>query len=423
MPRTALRSRLAVLGLLCMTLPCVRSIPVSAQDANHVVPRTLWKTRYDGPGNNTDGATAMGVSPDGSSVFVTGYSIDPNTFYDYATVAYGADTGRRLWVARYSGAANDLANALAVSPDGATVFVTGQSFGSARRFDYVTVAYDSATGAERWVARYNGPGNGDDVPYAMAVSPDGGDVFVTGYSIGDNGFKAIATVAYDAATGKRRWVARYYGPRQGDDVAFALAVSPDGGDVFVTGYSTGSNLDYATMAYEASTGKQRWVARYKGPGNGDDGAFALGVSPDGAKVFVSGYSLGPATFNDYATIAYSARSGTRRWVARYNGTGNVDDVATALGVSPDGRRVFVTGYSLGSSTSLDYATVAYDPATGRRRWVARYNGTGNGDDSAYAIAVSPHGASVFVTGEALAGTTRSTTPRSPTRRAAESLSG
>ena len=42
-----------------------------------------------------------------------------------------------------------------------------------------------------------------------------------------------------------------------------------------------------------------------------------------------------------------------------------------MAVSPDGQTVFVTGYS-GSSTGDDYATVAYNAATGTPRWVKRY---------------------------------------------------
>ena len=52
--------------------------------------------------------------------------------------------------------------AIAASPDGATVFVTGGSTGIGSANDYATVAYRAATGAQLWVSRDNGPGNGDD---------------------------------------------------------------------------------------------------------------------------------------------------------------------------------------------------------------------------------------------------------------------
>ena len=59
--------------------------------------------------------------------------------------------------------------------------------------------------------------------------------------------------------------------------------------------------DYATIAYNAATGAQRWAKRYDGPGTGDGQAYSAAVSPNGATVFVTGYSGGTG---DYATIAY-----------------------------------------------------------------------------------------------------------------------
>jgi hypothetical protein len=98
-------------------------------------------------------------------------------------------------------------------------------------------------------------------------------------------------------------------------------------------------------------------------------------------VFVTGSSAGSASALDYATIAYNASTGAKAWVKRYNGPGNGEDHAT-LRVSPDGTEVFVTGYSTGSTGGGDYATIAYNASTGARLWVARYNGPGNGEDGA-----------------------------------------
>ncbi|MGH2556387.1 MAG: S8 family serine peptidase [Actinomycetota bacterium] len=360
--------------------------------------RQLWVRRYTGPGSDDNTGSALGVSPDSSTVFVTGSSDQIGGFdYAYSTVAYDASTGTELWVARYNpGTGDETARALGVSPDGSTVFVTGRSYGGAMGFDYATVAYDASTGSERWVRRYDGPDSRSDGAEALGVSPDGATVFVTGYSVGSTCDTDYATVAYDASTGAERWVARYDGPGDGYGFASALGVSPDGSTVFVTGGSVGVGTgfnDYATVAYEASTGAERWVTRYNGPGNGDDGTDALGVSPDGATVFVTGPSWGGATGYDFDTVAYDASTGAERWVKRYDGPSSHNDGAEALGVSPDGSTVFVTG-----STDVDYATVAYDASTGAQLWVTRYNGPGNRDDDAVALGVSPDGSTVFVTG-------------------------
>jgi hypothetical protein len=47
-----------------------------------------------------------------------------------------------------------------------------------------------------WASRYNGPGNGNDTAYSMAVSPTTGTVFVTGGSPGSGSSADDATIAY-----------------------------------------------------------------------------------------------------------------------------------------------------------------------------------------------------------------------------------
>ncbi len=323
----------------------------------------LWAARYNGPGNRFDAAHAVAVSPSGNTVFVTGFSTGTTSGEDNTTVAYSAATGARLWAARYNGPGNgwDDGQSVAVSPRGGTVFVTGTSTGTASGEDYATVAYNAATGARLWAARYNGPGNGLDSAVAMAVSPGGRTVFVTGDSKGRTSGDDYATVAYSAVTGARLWAARYNGPANRADFAASVAVSPGGGTVFVTGTSTGtaSGEDYATVAYSAVTGARLWAARYNGPGNSFDEAQSVAVSPGRGTVFVTGDSKGATSDSDYATVAYSAATGAQLWVRRYNGPGNAWDGAESIAVSPSGRRVFVTGSSTGLRSGEDYATVAY----------------------------------------------------------------
>jgi DNA-binding beta-propeller fold protein YncE len=364
----------------------------------------LWVQRYNGPGDGGDWGTSIAVSPDGSMVFVTGYSQGVNGNMDYATVAYDAVTHARLWVQRYKGPDNkrDIALSVAASPDGSMVFVTGYSGGATTDSDYATVAYVATTGAQVWVQRYNGPGNGYDAAASVAVSPDGSKVFVTGTSSsnwltsGDD----YLTLAYDAATGSKLWEMRYDGVGKGVDLATSVGVSPDGSRVFVTGGTTGTGnpYDYATIAYDAATGTQQWVTSYNGPGNGEDLARALQVSPDGSKVFVTGFSFGATSDFDYATVAYEVATGDEVWTQRYNGPGNGYDNAASVAASPDGSKVFVTGGSAGTSTNADYATVAYDALTGGTLWGKRFNGPYSDADEAFDVAVSPDGSKVFVTG-------------------------
>jgi DNA-binding beta-propeller fold protein YncE len=372
----------------------------------------LWVARYNGPpGDGHDVAWTLKLSPDGSRLFVTGQSVTSETSStDYATVAYDTATGRELWAAREASPDEwslDIAYAIDVSRDGTRVFVTGQMLAGASSLDYATAAYDAATGERLWLTRYNGPfpfGNASDIASGVAVSPDGSRVFVTGESSGVSSGQDITTVAYEAETGRELWVGRYNGPANFNDEAAGLAVSPDGSRVFVTGESPGAGPfepDYATVAYDAADGSERWVARYDGSGHGADIAKAMAVSPDGRRVFVTGSSwAGERTSYDYATVSYDAADGAQQWVSTYNGFANGIESPWALTVSPDGSKVVVTGQNLDVGTDLpDYATASYDAADGREQWIARYDGPALGADIPRAAAVSPDGRRVVVSGQ------------------------
>ena len=367
----------------------------------------LWVALYRGS-NGASEATSIATSPHRSEVFVTGLSGDTSGHQAYGTVAYSA-RGVRRWAASYNGPAGEnFANELAVSPDGSKVFVTGYSQDASGTDDYATVAYNAATGARIWVARYAGPaGSTGNFANALAVSPDGSKVFVTGASFGSTGRSDYATVGYAARTGARRWVQRYHGPGTAASVASSVAVSPDGSKVFVTGAASGTLgplfSDYATLAYNPATGARIWLARYDGPSGG--GAAKIAVSPDGSRVFVTGSSgeaRGPG-YTDYATVAYDPATGARLWVARY-GAPEGGNTANSMAVSPDGSKVFVTGASagkpIGNVSQYEYATVAYDTSTGASRWVRRFTLLSTSGASATAVAVSPGGSKVFVTGNA-----------------------
>ena len=244
-------------------------------------------------------------------------------------------------------------------------------------------------GAQLWVQRYNGPANGDDRATAVAVSPAGGRVFVTGSRDAPNGRPNYATVAYNAATGAQQWVNMYNGPANRSDLPESMAVSPRGDRVFVTGYSDGGAYvgDYATVAFNAATGAQLWAKRYSN-GNYYAAATSVAVSPSGGTVYVTGSSekfvpSDGGSAADYVTIAYNAATGAQRWLKHFTGVGSYDNnYAHSVAVSPRGGTVFVTGEGFGG----DYATVAYNAATGAQLWVGRYNGPANGDDSATSVA-------------------------------------
>ncbi len=353
--------------------------------------REGWVARYNGPANDSDGALATVVDHSGN-VYVTGWSVGSGTGSDYATVKYDS-AGQEQWVARYNGPANDFDEGYAIAVDhSGNVYVTGYSIGSAGFFGYATIKYNSA-GQRQWVARYNGTGNGND--FALAIAVDGsGNVYVTGESFVQGMCSNYATIKYNSA-GQKQWVARYN--HSGDCLNSATAIAVDSsGNVYVTGES---GFDYATIKYN-SAGQEEWVARYNGPGplgNSADGATAISID-DSGNVYVTGFSVGSGGDYDYATIKYNS-AGQEQWVARYNGPGNDWDLAGDIAVDGSGN-VYVTGRSVGTTyPDYDYATIKYDSA-GQEQWVARYNGPGNGEDDAVVLAIDGS-SNVYVTGSSV----------------------
>ncbi|KPL03279.1 MAG: hypothetical protein AMJ73_07500 [candidate division Zixibacteria bacterium SM1_73] len=154
---------------------------------------TAWVRRYDGSANSRDEPSAITV--DGfDNVYVTGNSLGSGTYCDYTTIKY-APNGDTIWVRIYNGPGNsdDVACDITVD-DSNNVYVTGYSFESGTGYDYATIKY-YPDGDTAWVRRYNDPVNEDDYALAIVVN-DSNNVYVTGASIGNGANYDFATTKY-----------------------------------------------------------------------------------------------------------------------------------------------------------------------------------------------------------------------------------
>jgi len=281
---------------------------------------TAWVRRYNGPGNSYDGANVIAVD-DSGNVYVTGESWSNETGTDCTTIKYYSN-GDTAWVRRYNGRVNDHDEGYVLTiDDSGSVYVAGYCcYGSGTSADYVVVKY-YPDGDTAWARIYNGPGNGADLVYAIAVDSSN-DVYITGRSLGSGTGYDYCTIRY-YSNGDTAWVRRYNGLGSYYDYAFDIAVD-DFGNVYVTGSSprTGASSDYATIKYYTN-GDTAWVRRYNATGNELDYARAIAVD-DFGNVYVTGTG---------GTIKYDS-SGNELWKGSWGGIDIILDMS---------NNVYVTG--------------------------------------------------------------------------------
>jgi hypothetical protein len=344
-----------------------------------------------------NGPLTISQMPPVGTLLGVGTHIIALTVSDQAGTVAGPGTNAvEAWVRLFSGPANqNQGRALALDGQG-NAYVTGRSFDPATGNDLATVKYD-AIGNPQWAVRYNGPANGDELTSNKGIAVDrAGNIYVTGSSLGSGTSFDYVTIKYDS-NGNQLWIARYNGPANGSDTA-AQVVVDEAGNVYVTGASAAAAgiSEFATVKYD-SNGNQMWAARY-GRGIGSDGAFFGGVAVDSTgNVYVTGDSHGQSTSLDYATLKYDP-NGVLLWVGLYAGP-NIDR-PMAIVIDGSGNS-YVTGWSItgsgGNVELVEYVTVKYG-ANGNQIWIAHHNEVGIGNDQGSALALDAAG-NLFVTGQ------------------------
>lgn len=362
-------------------------------------PSLQWVASYNGTANSLDYGRALRIDAAGNA-YLCGTVTNSGSGQDIAVVKYNS-AGVQKWVGIYNGTANgaDWGYGLVIDSSGNT-YATGTTSTATSGKDYVTVKFNSS-GALQWAMQYNGSGNLDDAASHITLDPLG-NVIVTGISKGSTTSDDYATVKY-SPSGTQLWVRRYDGPASGVDDARTIT-SDKSGNVYVSGGSTGigSDYDFATVKYN-SAGTQQWVARYNGPLNNYDLVFYQGsvVVDSLYNVYITGYSKGLDSTLDYATVKYDS-SGSQLWVSRFSSQPNGTDYADGLTID-DSLNVYVTGASFISGNNFDFATIKYN-SQGIQQWVSYYNGTGNDWDEAYGV-ITDDSLNVYILGRSPGTTT------------------
>lgn len=355
---------------------------------------TAWTKEYNSP--SSDFASAIAVDAN-SDIIVAGYS-DMTTGYDGIIIKY-TSSGSPLWTAayNYSDANSDryyYFYDVATDANG-NIYAVGERFDDISD-DCLIVKY-TPDGNLAWATTYDGSANGLDALYKVAIDSNG-NVYACGESAVDGNGQDCLTLKY-LPDGTLSWAKTYDGSAGSRDDQLEAIALDSAGNIYVTGFvetATGSDSNYVTIKYSPD-GNSLWPtpAFYRGTApdsNKWNDARAIAVSSDG-NIVVTGYSQG-TTNVDAATVKYDSATGARLWAARYNGAANSTDYAEAIAADNFGN-VYVHGRSTETNPVEDYLTIRYG-SNGTELWKISYDGPALLTDIGTAIAVNNN--AVYVTG-------------------------
>ena len=304
----------------------------------------LWINRYDRTGVDEDIPGEMKIDNKGS-VYVTGYTYNSPTIYDYTTIKYNAG-GTVQWMRHYDGQAgqDDYAYTLDIDDSG-NVYVSGSEYyNGTGDFYMTTIKYDSL-GFTKWVGKFAGP-VGEYARPIDIVADDSGNVYVAGY-YERNSYPETVIMKYNAI-GDSVWVIRDDTLITIDPVSILLDKN---GDVLVTGRG---DSGYVTVKYDPM-GNFKWKAYFLALGE----PSSMATDKDG-NVYVTGFGPGafPNPDADYWTLKYDS-SGAEKWRISYSAPPtNSNDGARSITLDTLGN-VFVTGVSAESGSNTQFGTIKY----------------------------------------------------------------
>jgi 6-phosphogluconolactonase (cycloisomerase 2 family) len=361
-------------------------------------PGTLTRLEEDRdpPVDGLEFASGLALSPDGKSVYVTGAADDAVVSFKRNTTngALAASDLDRDVAAGGTAEGLDGAISAVVSPDGKNTYVAGYDDDTVVSFTRNTTSGNLTRLEEDRDSGAGGTVNGLTGPIALAVSPDGKNVYAATELDG-----SVVTFSRDTTNGRLTAVDLDQDPSAGGTAeglagAEGVVVSPNGKNVYAVGAG-----DDAVVSFTRSltSGKLTRLEEDQDPESGGtaegmDTPFGLAISPNGATVYVSGnadnrlpwFSRDPAT----GRLTWTGMSG------RYETVGGPGGIT----VSPNSENVYVATFN---EESVE--VFRRDPFDGWLTWLQRRSdvslaGQDEGLDGAWAVAASPDSKSVYVTG-------------------------
>lgn len=396
-------------------------------------PTLEWVRTYNSPENVPDHFIDM-VTDGTGNVYVTGWNVSASN--DIITVKY-SNSGTLVYGVTYNGAgnSNDFSNGMAVDSNG-NCYVAGYSsfnFGPSNGIlikysnagdtvwtrklatnlsdDFTSIAIDinnfiyaagssgdsavvikfDTTGSILWRTSYREP------PFNIIL---GGKILIDRFNniligctkhITSNQYSADFLVRKYNQNGSLLWASTYGNPASVADWMNGF-VTDNSGNSYATGYTEVNGRDIITVKFN-NNGVLNWAKYYNGLSNATDQSNAIVCDTTGNNIYITGLSFKSGSSTDFITIKYNT-TGDTQWVRTYNGPGNYQDNAEAIAIDKN-LNVYITGTSFITNSDYNTATIKYD-IIGNQQWIVRW---GDGGDGGKNIIVD-NNYNIFIGGEA-----------------------
>ena len=314
-----------------------------------------WSVTYDGPtlGDNDEFQRVI-EGPQGT-VFAAG-SVYRNNSTDIGVFDYDGTDGRLMDTIFYDGLDHGTDEPVdMVCSDAGDVYVLGQTY-SGGNVDWVTLQWNG-TGGPGWSTTYNGAGNGDDYPAALAISA-AGNLYATGIAQPSYNNNDFEVVSMQAASGTVNW--SYVYPDAGGDALGRDVVVGTDGNIYAVGEAADSS-GFSSLVVVSLTpgGTERWRYRYQPRPSVTATASAIVWGGDG-NVYAFG-SAKNTSYNWDMLVVSLAADGSQRWA--YTEDGGHDDYVFCGLYGADGN-IYAAGRVDDTSQTARMAVLSLDPALG-----------------------------------------------------------
>lgn len=285
--------------------------------------------------------------------------------------------GIHVWIKEYGMDKDDMANAVAVAPNG-DLIIAGATWSYSSGYDFLVMRLDPY-GNVKWVRTYGGDDR--DVARDVAVEKNGDIVVVGETSSFGMGYADFWVLKLDK-DGNIIWQKAY--GMDGPDVADAVAIA-ENGDIIVGGTSSSFGIgdeDFWILRLDPQ-GEVKWQKAYGGYEN--DELCSIALTSNG-EIIAAG------------TTESFGEGKSDFWVLKLDGNGNViwqkayggvtDDVCGGMALMPNGD-IVLAGKTVTYGDWADDARVFLLDEKGNLKWHKLYGGSYN--DGAYGVATTPTG--------------------------------